>query len=93
MRPALALRPASAGVSRVLRPRRVPSFHRYVSQQANRSVAELLRWRPAKKVDDVVVNGFVRSVRSMKTNRFVALGDGSSLAPLQALVPADHAEE
>jgi asparaginyl-tRNA synthetase len=28
----------------------------------------------------------------MKAHRFVALGDGSSLAPLQALVQADHAE-
>jgi len=90
MRPAPALRPSS--VSRVLGPRRVASFHRYVSQQAPRSVAELLQWRPVENADDVVVNGFVRSVRSMKAHRFVALGDGSSLAPLQALVQADHAE-
>ncbi|KAK4157719.1 hypothetical protein C8A00DRAFT_11516 [Chaetomidium leptoderma] len=91
MRPTPALRPSS--VSRVLGPRRVPSFHRYVSHQATRSVAELLQWRPPVKADDVVVNGFVRSVRSMKAHRFVALGDGSSLAPLQALVQADHAED
>jgi asparaginyl-tRNA synthetase len=76
-----------------LRPRRVASFHRYVSHQANRSIAELLQWRPAQAADDVTVNGFVRSVRSMKARRFVALGDGSSLAPLQALVEADHAGE
>ncbi|KAG7293813.1 hypothetical protein NEMBOFW57_003870 [Staphylotrichum longicolle] len=90
MRPAPALRPSS--VSRVLCARRVASFHRYVSYQAPRSVAELLQWRPGEKADDVVVNGFVRSVRSMKAHRFVTLGDGSSLAPLQALVQADHAE-
>ncbi|KAK3899510.1 hypothetical protein C8A05DRAFT_18055 [Staphylotrichum tortipilum] len=89
MRPAPALRPSI--VSRVLGPRRVPSFHRHVSRQANRSVAELLQWRPADKADNVVVNGFVRSVRPMKSHRFVALGDGSSLAPLQALVAPDDA--
>lgn len=89
MRPAPVLWPSSIS-SRALRPRRV--CRRWVSQQANRSVAQLLQWRPAEKVDDVVVNGFVRSVRSMKAHRFVSLGDGSSLAPLQALVPADHAE-
>ena len=87
MRPAPALRPSI--VSRVLGPRRVPSFHRHVSRQANPSVAELLQWRPADKADNVVVNGFVRSVRPMKSHRFVALGDGSSLAPLQALVAPD----
>ncbi len=97
MRPAPALRPSS--VSRVLGPRRVASFRRCLSQQAqqarqasNRPISELLKWRPEEKADDVVVNGFVRSVRSMKTHRFIALGDGSSLTPLQALVDADHAD-
>ncbi|KAK4100352.1 asparaginyl-tRNA synthetase [Parathielavia hyrcaniae] len=90
MRPAPALRPSS--VSRVLVRRRVPGSRRHVSQRAPRSVAELLQWRPAENADDVVVHGFVRSVRSMKTHRFVSLGDGSSLAPLQALVQASHAE-
>ncbi|KAL2137105.1 hypothetical protein VTI74DRAFT_8737 [Chaetomium olivicolor] len=88
MRPATTLRPST--VSRVLGPRRV--FRRRVSQQANRSIAQLLQWRPTGNVDDVVVNGFVRSVRSMKAHRFIALGDGSSLAPLQALIDADQAE-
>ncbi|GAB1317581.1 asparaginyl-tRNA synthetase [Madurella fahalii] len=89
MRPAPVLRPSSVS-PRVLGPRRV--CRRWVSQQANRSVAQLLQWRPAEKVDHVAVNGFVRSVRSMKSHRFVSLGDGSSLAPLQAVVPTDHAE-
>lgn len=64
------------------------------AHQAVRSVAQLLQWKPKppEKVDHVVVNGFVRSVRSMKAHRFVSLGDGSSLAPLQAVVQADHAE-
>lgn len=89
MRPARTLRPSS--VSLVLGPRRV--CRRFVSHQhANRSIAQLLQWRPTGQADNVVVNGFVRSVRAMKARRFVALGDGSSLAPLQALVPADTAE-
>ncbi|SPQ24717.1 36ebabfb-cdbc-4b3f-a3ac-9b839435cb21 [Thermothielavioides terrestris] len=88
MRPARTLRPSS--VSRVLGPRHV--CHRFVSHQADRSIAQLLQWKPAERVDNVVVNGFVRSVRPMKTHRFVSLGDGSSLAPLQALVKADGAE-
>jgi len=52
----------------------------------------MLQWKPAEKVDGVVVNGYVRSVRAMKTHHFISLTDGSSLAPLQAVVPADHAE-
>ncbi|KAJ4292970.1 asparaginyl-tRNA synthetase [Collariella sp. IMI 366227] len=88
MRPATTLRPST--VLRVLGPRRVS--RRFVSHQAGRSIAQLLQWRPAEKVDDVVVNGFVRSVRSMKAHRFIALGDGSSLAPLQALAEAGQAE-
>lgn len=88
MRPATTPRPST--VSRVLGPRRVS--RRFVSHQAGRSIAQLLQWRPAEKVDDVVVNGFVRSVRSMKAHRFIALGDGSSLAPLQALAEAGQAE-
>lgn len=59
---------------------------------ASRSVARLLEWKPQGEVRDVVVNGFVRSVRSMKSRSFVALGDGSSLASLQALVPTNQAE-
>lgn len=53
------------------------------------SIAECLRWEPESEEDNVVVQGYVRSVRGMKTHRFVSLGDGSSLAPLQAVVPVD----
>lgn len=60
---------------------------------APNSIARLLDWKPDGEARDVVVNGFIRSVRSMKSRTFVALGDGSSLAPLQALVPKDQAEE
>lgn len=59
---------------------------------ASRSIARLLEWKPQEEVRDVVVNGFVRSVRSMKSRSFVALGDGSSLASLQALVPTNQAQ-
>ncbi|KAJ2896117.1 hypothetical protein MKZ38_005872 [Zalerion maritima] len=41
---------------------------------------------------EISVNGFVRSVRAQKQHCFVALGDGSTLAPLQALVVTDQAE-
>jgi len=66
------------------------SGRRCLSQGSKRSIAQFLEWNPAEKVDDVVVEGYVRSVRSMKSHRFVSLGDGSSLAPLQALIDADQ---
>ena len=73
-----------------------PSTRRYVttgsSNVASRSIAKLLEWKPREEVRDVVVNGFIRSVRSMKSRSFVALGDGSCLASLQALVPTNQAQ-
>lgn len=67
---------------------------RYISGEngAPKSIAKLLEWKPQSEARDVVVNGFIRSVRTMKARSFVALGDGSSLAPLQALVPTNQAE-
>ena len=54
------------------------------------SIADCLRWKPESEEDnEVVVKGYVRSVRGMKAYRFVSLGDGSSLAPLQAVVAVD----
>ncbi|KAK0625303.1 hypothetical protein B0T17DRAFT_492409 [Bombardia bombarda] len=72
-------------------------FSHEISQETCSSVAKLLQWKPtpdhvADNPPQVVINGFVRSVRSMKSIRFVALGDGSSLAPLQAIVDTKHAE-
>ena len=55
-------------------------------------VADFLKYKPLDPVSDVQAQGFVRSVRSQKRNHFVALGDGSSLDSLQAVVPADQAE-
>lgn len=75
-----------------------PATRRYVTSGsasgnvASRSVARLLEWKPQEEARDVVVNGFIRSVRSMKSRSFVALGDGSSLASLQALVPTNQAQ-
>lgn len=66
--------------------------HLSFSQLAPTSVAKLLDRKAGNEVGDVVVNGFVRSVRHMKSQSFVSLGDGSSLAPLQALVPPDRSE-
>jgi hypothetical protein len=56
------------------------------------SVAGLQQWNSAKAVPHVSVHGFVRSVRAQKRYAFVSLGDGSSLDPLQAVVPANQAE-
>ncbi|KAK3319926.1 hypothetical protein B0T19DRAFT_274779 [Cercophora scortea] len=88
------MHPAALGLRRALRPRvlRPDHIRRYSSQQPGSSIAQLLQWSPPAEVENVVVNGFVRSVRSMKSRRFVSLGDGSSLAALQALVGADKAE-
>lgn len=73
-----------------------PSARRYVSSggsNANpRPIARLLEWKPQEEARNVVVNGFIRSVRSMKSRSFVALGDGSSIASLQALVPSSQAQ-
>lgn len=72
------------------------SARRYVASGGgnvpSRTIARLLEWKPQEEVRDVVVNGFIRSVRSMKSRSFAALGDGSSLASLQALVPTSQAE-
>lgn len=54
------------------------------------SVAKLL----ATPADDGErhVYGFVRSIRKQKTRAFAAIGDGSSLEPLQALLTPTQAE-
>ncbi|TPX14667.1 uncharacterized protein E0L32_005062 [Thyridium curvatum] len=65
---------------------------RHASYDAKRrSIAKLLEWTP-KEPSTIVVDGYVRSVRAMKSHHFVALGDGSSIQPLQAVLPAQKAE-
>ncbi|KAH8843619.1 hypothetical protein MCOR27_010439 [Pyricularia oryzae] len=62
------------------------------SSASSQSVARLLEWKPTTDAQNVIVDGYVRSVRSMKTASFVSLGDGSCIAPLQAIVPVDQAD-
>ncbi|KAK3677351.1 asparaginyl-tRNA synthetase [Recurvomyces mirabilis] len=56
------------------------------------SVAQLLT-KPGGEVNDVDVYGWVRNVRRQKKVAFVALGDGSSLDPLQAVLKPDDAAQ
>jgi hypothetical protein len=65
---------------------------RYYSSKSNElySVAKLLESSPS--ASDVAVNGFIRSIRNQKTRSFAAIGDGSSLEPLQALLTPAQAE-
>ncbi|TVY19142.1 Mitochondrial asparagine--tRNA ligase [Lachnellula arida] len=55
------------------------------------SVARLLATGPADP-SNVVVNGFIRSLRSQKQRAFASIGDGSSLEPLQALLTPAQAK-
>ncbi|KAI3395343.1 hypothetical protein diail_1399 [Diaporthe ilicicola] len=70
------------------------STRRYVTRVPahKNTIARTLEWKPKDASPDFVVEGFIRSVRSMKSASFVAIGDGSSLAPLQAVLPAKEAE-
>ncbi|KAM0321934.1 hypothetical protein ACHAQA_009831 [Verticillium albo-atrum] len=66
-------------------------FSRLLSSKPQRTVAQFLEWKPeadaASEAARVVVNGYVRSARTMKSDVFVHVGDGSTRKPLQALVP------
>lgn len=55
------------------------------------SIAHLLDQGP-KDSERVVVNGFIRSIRSQKQRSFASVGDGSSLEPLQALFTPQQSE-
>jgi len=92
-RPSLWLKAsASPFTCRNLPTRVAHSTSSTAQRPASSPVAALLQDREAGEVPDVRVDGFVRSVRSQKRHSFVSLGDGSSLDPLQAVIPADHAE-
>ncbi|KAI1162780.1 hypothetical protein F5B18DRAFT_622888 [Nemania serpens] len=56
------------------------------------TISGFLEFSPTEAVENVKIDGYVRSVRAQKRHHFVALGDGSSLQSLQAVVPADQAE-
>jgi len=66
------------------------SFHSRPTPHES-SIAYLLDRGP-KDATNVVVNGFIRSVRKQKTMSFAAVGDGSSLEPLQALLTPQQAD-
>ncbi|KAI1821642.1 asparaginyl-tRNA synthetase [Xylaria intraflava] len=56
-----------------------------------RNISNFLDLKPDGPIENVEVQGYVRSVRAQKRFHFVSLGDGSSLGSLQAIVPADRA--
>lgn len=59
--------------------------------QHDGSIAHLLDSGPAN-ASNVVVNGFIRSIRSQKHVSFADVGDGSSLKPLQAILTHEQAQ-
>ncbi|TAQ85374.1 hypothetical protein B7494_g6303 [Chlorociboria aeruginascens] len=63
------------------------------SQHANAplSVSRLLETQPIDP-ENITINGFVRSIRNQKLRSFAAIGDGSSLRPLQALLTPQQAQ-
>lgn len=58
-----------------------------------RTVADLKEWQPERRVSDVQVCGWVRSVRKSSSVRFVDITDGSSMRPMQAVVDKSLAAE
>lgn len=64
---------------------------RYLSQNTNGQIAQLLDWKPESPAKNVVINGYVRGLRKAKQFRFLSLGDGSSKQPLQAVIPRELA--
>lgn len=93
-----AWRRASCG-TRILgaSPRRPLSYSRACRQdsvdqrQKPKNIAELLERGSA--ADNVRVDGWVRSVRKQKRIAFAAIGDGSSLDSVQAVLKPDDAAE
>ncbi|TIC94095.1 Asparagine--tRNA ligase, mitochondrial [Colletotrichum higginsianum] len=69
-----------------------PLGRRWQSTAPRKTIAQFLDWKPEAEVNDVVLNGYIRSVRNMKTERFLNVGDGSSRTPIQALVSRTHDE-
>ncbi|SPO07596.1 related to asn-tRNA synthetase, mitochondrial [Cephalotrichum gorgonifer] len=63
------------------------------SQSRPQTVAEFLRIEKGQGLDNAVVYGYVRSVRKLKTERFLNIGDGSSVKHLQAIVPRSLGNE
>ncbi|KAI1362179.1 hypothetical protein F5Y08DRAFT_283445 [Xylaria arbuscula] len=68
------------------------TFSRAPISTAPTNVSSFLQFKSDEAVDDVKIDGYVRSVRAQKRHHFVTIGDGSSFESLQAVVPADQAE-
>ena len=60
------------------------------ASSASTTVAKLLDSGP--RSGNVVVNGFIRTIRKQSKHAFAAVGDGTSLKALQALLRPDQAK-
>jgi hypothetical protein len=69
------------------------AFHTIPSSQTPKqsSIAHLLDNGPPDS-ENVVINGFIRSIRNQKQRSFASVGDGSSLEPLQAILTPAQAQ-
>ncbi|KAK5002029.1 asparaginyl-tRNA synthetase, partial [Cryomyces antarcticus] len=68
---------------------------RWSSTVAHPNIASILEGSTASttyKDQPIRVDGFVRTVRKQKRVAFAAIGDGSSLEPLQAVLKPEQAE-
>ena len=64
-----------------------PSFSRL-----SKTIREIFELDQTESGVDIVVKGWVRSVRRMKNVSFAAISDGSTLKPLQAVLTSRQAE-
>lgn len=71
--------------------RNISSTVRTPQKASNNSIANILtRDEP---IDKAEVNGWIRSVRKQKKIAFAALGDGSTIEPLQAVLKPEQTEQ
>ncbi|PHH54826.1 Asparagine--tRNA ligase, mitochondrial [Ceratocystis fimbriata CBS 114723] len=59
----------------------------YSTAIPKKTVAQFLTVGPAESISNARITGWVRSTRKSKTEQFVDVSDGTSLRPLQAVVP------
>lgn len=73
----------------------VSRVKRYTTTKQSYTVAQLLSSDVAAQVEDyddqVALNGFVRTVRKQKRVAFAAIGDGTSLDAVQAVLTPEQA--
>lgn len=85
-----AWRSARGGAQLLRHSRRNASSAAKVTPRENSIATILARDEP---VDNAEVHGWVRSVRKQKKIAFAALGDGSTLEPLQAVLKPEQVEQ